>query len=381
MATYKYRPEKNGNKHFVYWQIPAPETKRRWKQVARSYPSRKEAQEFRASLELAGKRAGEAAHGVFRIDYGHAGDQYLDHVEATMSPFTMSRYRLALKNLKALIPRETPLRSISRDLIERHKVALSKRYADKTVRNDIRVLSAFFNWCIERGWIPKNTVVGREAIPGNPCNGVKLPRERRGVPKALSESDMIALIAWSAEHATPEQQMFIKLAMLAGLRRAEISTLRWDNIDFESRDMGIVGKSKNMRRVPIHKTLLADLREWPRRPGCPFVFPPQRMTNKTEHRTSKFNGPLNVLLKDFKAGLCLHHLRHTFATQVLKNGCSPRVAQELLGHESIATTQIYLHVRAGEKRDVVELLQTQNPEPATSSPRETPDTAPSTKSA
>ena len=144
----------------------------------------------------------------------------------------------------------------------------------------------------------------------------------------------------------------LELLYAAGLRVSELCGLNRDGVDLLGRTVRVLGKGGKERRVPIHDTAVAALRDWLSAGREEMAGPPQAVfVNRRGARL----GPRDVRrILDRRAASPTHPhaLRHTFATHLLDGGADLRVVQELLGHASLATTQIYTHVSKERLRAV-----------------------------
>jgi integrase/recombinase XerC len=136
----------------------------------------------------------------------------------------------------------------------------------------------------------------------------------------------------------------LELLYGCGLRVAEAAGLEWDQVDLSERWIRVRGKGNKERMVPVGRCAVEALREWRKTldSGERFVFPGEnsgpvavRTLHRIVARAAKRVGLTEVTP---------HVLRHSFATHMLERGASLRVLQELLGHESLVTTQRYLKV-------------------------------------
>jgi site-specific recombinase XerD len=146
----------------------------------------------------------------------------------------------------------------------------------------------------------------------------------------------------------------LELLYAAGLRVSELCGLDRDGVDLRGRTVTVLGKGGKQRRVPIHDTAVAALGEWLSAGRGQMAGPPDAVfVNRRGARL----GPRDVRrILDRRAASPTHPhaLRHTFATHLLDGGADLRVVQELLGHSSLATTQIYTHVSKERLRSVYE---------------------------
>jgi site-specific recombinase XerD len=146
--------------------------------------------------------------------------------------------------------------------------------------------------------------------------------------------------------------------MYTGVRREELVSLSWKNLDFHDKVVRIDGKGKKQRLLPLHDDLIEKLKVYRISLRHEFqteessLFPNKQgrhLSTQGAHRIMKKTLKLSALSKEYS----LHKLRHTFATTLLNNDADLRTIQELLGHESLATTQIYTHTNMARKRDAV----------------------------
>ena len=181
-------------------------------------------------------------------------------------------------------------------------------------------LRSFYRWATETDLVAKD--------PTAKTRPVKVP------PRAIKEAPQEALLT-ALESVGERDRLAIMLAAYAGLRRAEIANLHADNIG--DRMLTITGKGSKVRRVPIHPLLEAPLREVKERGG--YVFP-----------GANGWGPVGADAMGRRIARALpdkwsaHSLRHYYAGHVYRASHDIRAVQQLLGHASIATTQIYTMV-------------------------------------
>ena len=179
----------------------------------------------------------------------------------------------------------------------------------------------FFHWALDAGLI--------EADPSRSLRSVTVPR---GLPRPAPEDAIEAALA----EADETLRLAILLAAFAGLRRAEIARLHADDIAADS--ILVTGKGGHKRRVPIAGRLVAPLAAVRLRGG--WAFPsPRRLGQPVRPDTIG-----EMLSKVLPEGFSGHTLRHRFGTQVYRGSHDIRATQQLLGHASIATTQLYVEV-------------------------------------
>lgn len=369
------RKSKKGNQFFVVWR-EYDEIKGRRVLRSKSFPDRAGADNYDAEITLAKARGDVMASlGRGSVYFYSAGNAFLDNVAATLANGTFLAYRHALSCLKQQLGGDVTLRSIGRAQIEAYRNTRMATKAPKTVRNELRCLSAFFDYCIARNWIPETITTGNGTWrKGNPVSAVDMPKVKRLPPRVLTDKELRALSKALAQ-TTPRYRLVTALGMISGLRRGEIVTLRWEYIDEDAQEIMVrETKSVEPRRIPIHPAVATALAAMPR--TSPYIFPPVLKTNTTGHMSVKFTVAYSRwLTRAIGRHVTLHLLRHTFASLLLKNGASLKQVQELLGHQSLKTTEIYLHTVPGELHGAVALLKIPGHKPATrDSPARTPET-------
>ncbi len=198
-------------------------------------------------------------------------------------------------------------------------------------------------------------------LPSNPAANLALPRRAKRLPKDLTSAE-IAQILRPLPTDTPEalcDQAILELAYASGLRLSELKDLRLEQLHLDEGFATVIGKGNKERVVPIHRVAVELLRRYidaarpklvtAKSPGVVFLtsrgtqFARETLWGRIKRRIRRSGIERNVTP---------HMLRHSFATHLLENGADLRVIQELLGHSSIATTEIYTHVTSGRLREV-----------------------------
>jgi len=225
------------------------------------------------------------------------------------------------------------------------------RLSPSSLYLQIAALRSFFRFAEEEGHVPLN-----------PAENLSLPRRGRRVPKALAEAEIRRLLEPPVE-ATPQAlctHAILETAYASGLRLAELRTLRLEHLHLEAGFLTVVGKGNKERVVPVGAAAVAALRRYLAArpslvgPGSPGVVFLTRRGSAFAHVTlwKRITGA--VRHAGIERHVTPHMLRHSFATHLLAHGADLRVIQELLGHASVATTEIYTHVAPGHLRTVHE---------------------------
>ncbi len=287
----------------------------------------------------------EAPPGPLRLQAA----RFLTHLRATRnySPHTLRAYG---KDLDAFLLRHPSVApgEIERLHIRTYLADLQKdgALARATILRRMAALRSFIKYLRSTG-----------QLKGNPVFGVALPKRPRPLPKFLTENEMTELMSVPAGTDSPQRRRdraIVELIYSSGLRRAELIGLNRGDIDFLSGTVRVFGKGSKERVVPVGDGALKRLRECladgAREDSEPLFSGP------TGKRLSQ-EGLVFVLNRWVKASalkkkITPHVLRHSFATHLMNHGCDIRLVQEMLGHVSLQTTQIYTHVSLERMKQV-----------------------------
>ena len=209
-------------------------------------------------------------------------------------------------------------------------------------RSLARVLSGwrgFYDW-----------MVRQRLAAANPCAGVKPPRAPRRLPEVLSPDQAVALVTAGEEEGLGlRDRALFELAYSSGLRVSELTGLDLGAIDLAAGEARVVGKGAKTRIVPVGAAAVAALAAWlpererHARPGEAALF-----VGRAGRRLSPREVQRRIKARAAAAGLGVdvhpHMLRHSFASHVLQSSGDLRAVQEMLGHASIASTQVYTHL-------------------------------------
>jgi len=272
-------------------------------------------------------------------------DAYLAELaeQRRQSPHTVSNYRRDLTRLLALAAPATPpelqVHQIRRFVAQLHAQGLSGRSLG-------RMLSAwrgFFAWLGQRN-----------LVAANPCDGVRPPKSPRRLPKALSVDEASALLAPDGEDdpllALRDSAIF-ELFYSSGLRLAELAALDVDVLEgvLAEGEVRVLGKRNKARIVPVGAKAREALAVWQAvreqlaATGERALFVSRR-GSRLGHRSIQLRLGRQALVAGMPRHVHPHMLRHSFASHVLQSSGDLRAVQEMLGHASIASTQVYTHL-------------------------------------
>ena len=209
-------------------------------------------------------------------------------------------------------------------------------------RSLARLLSSwrgFFDW-----------LARHREIAANPCKGIRAPRAARTLPEALSPDEATLLVALDDESdAGIRDRALFELAYSCGLRVSELTGLDVGRIDPDTGEARITGKGSKTRIVPVGAPALAALARW--MPGRDRLAAPDEKAlfiGRSGRRLSPREVQRRIKVRAAAAGLAVdvhpHMLRHSFASHVLQSSGDLRAVQEMLGHASISSTQVYTHL-------------------------------------
>jgi len=262
-----------------------------------------------------------------------AVSEYLGYLNTVSrrSPATISAYRADLRRLTTYLGQDIEdLHTLTPPLIERWMASM-RHLSAATVRRSLNALSGLFRWAVRFGYATTN-----------PVDLVDRPKKKRRIEPCPTRDEVAALLRAARGHA--ECAALLALAT-SGLRRSELLSLKWEDIDLGSRTMRIRGKGDKDRQVLIFEELLASLYAMRPDQGFPQSGSALRGRQGRPLQMSTLNRWLKCWLR--RAGIIapytLHSLRRFAAKSWLDLGLNIRQVQLLLGHESLETTILYLN--------------------------------------
>jgi site-specific recombinase XerD len=203
-------------------------------------------------------------------------------------------------------------------------------------------------------------LVRTERLGQNPADLVSSPKREQKLPKVLSGEQLRALLERIPARTPLElrDRAMLELAYSCGLRCEEIIDLDQASFDFDAEQLRVLGKGSKERLLPVGEPAQRALRRYLER-GRPALSAEPReaalFLSKSGRRLSGSDVTRRLALwvreAALAAGVSPHSLRHSFATHLLEGGADLRTIQELLGHASISTTQIYTRVDAARLRE------------------------------
>ena len=274
---------------------------------------------------------------------------YLDKLtyEKRSSSHTVESYSRVLNKAVLVLEREFPEIREWNEVQEQQIRALQRdfNYSEEAIKlnnnsvaHDLYALSSFFKYLIKLG-----------KIEDNPISDLKIPKVKRHLPKILTLTELEKLLEVTPENIYEQRDLAIcELLFSSGLRVSEVVGLSLADFRNGEGEVRVLGKGSKQRVVPVGsyaidriETYLAIRDEF--RPKCDALF-----LNRFGNPLTTRGVEMNILKLSEKAGIKTHlnphKLRHSFATELLQGGADLRAVQEMLGHASLAATQVYTHL-------------------------------------
>lgn len=277
-------------------------------------------------------------------------------IERGLSKNTIDSYSKDLEKLVLFLDENelntSPI-SIDDDLIKQFIYNVAKKVNPRSQARIISGIRSFFEYLVFEDY--------RET---NPTDLLETPKIGRKLPDTLSQEEIDNLIsAVDLSHSQGERNRTILETLYScGLRVSEVITLKISDLFFEEGFIRVLGKGNKERFVPIHKEaqkyILIYLKEVRTQINPQKGFEDTLFLNRRGKGLSRqmiFMILKDLALKiDLKKKISPHTLRHSFATHLLQNGADLRAIQQMLGHESITTTEVYVHLDKTYLKEVVE---------------------------
>jgi integrase/recombinase XerC len=268
---------------------------------------------------------------------------YLKH-EKNASPHTIAGYRRDLVQLvRYLEERKSSLKEVDNIILRGFLASRYERGEKKsTIGRKLASIRSFFQFCVRKHWMEHN-----------PAKVVSTPKQDKTVPSFLTEKEMQEFLdlPQTSKGLDLRDRAMMELMYATGIRVSELVGINLDDINFSERLIRIRGKGKKERLVPFGKAAEESLRFYLRvrssiNKGKVEIKPVflnylgKRLSPRSVERiVDKY-----IQRSAVRRKISPHSLRHSFASHLLSRGADLRVIQELLGHESLATTQKYTHI-------------------------------------
>ena len=281
-------------------------------------------------------------------------------LERHLAANTVNAYRTDLLHLGTFLHRsghtfqDADHTVLRRFLAQQHALG----YARSSIARRVGAIHTFYRWAVADARVPTDPslMLGRPKVANRLPTVLRSPEAAALMDTPAPEPDDDPI----AEAVRLRDQAILELLYGSGLRVSELTTLDVDGLDLEGARVHVQGKGSKDRRIPLSDPAVDALRTW-LADGRPHLLA-QPTSAVFLNRKHKRMGPRDVraMLHGYAEGLLPgrrvgpHTLRHSFATHLLEGGADIRAVQELLGHQSVATTQRYTHVSRARLFDAYE---------------------------
>ena len=275
-------------------------------------------------------------------------DQFLNYLryERNASPLTVQTYEESLREFESYLNLRDDglsLDKVDADLIRDWMESLmDKGNTASTIDKKLSALRSFYRFSLKRKLVEKD-----------PAHCITGPKKSKPLPQFLREGEMDELLdalEWKDNYKDVRARTILLLLYEAGLRRSELTGLDDEDVDFAVGQLKVTGKRNKQRIIPFGEELRNSLLHYmevrdktlPDAVGKGALF----LSDKGKRMT---NDQVYVLVRHYLSAVTTlkkrspHVLRHTFATAMLNNGAGLESIKDLLGHESVSTTEIYAH--------------------------------------
>ena len=271
-------------------------------------------------------------------------------VERACSNNTLVSYRNDLNQFDEHVNLTDVNQITSRHIDKYVKYLSHKGYLSTTKGRKLASVRSFVSYLHSEGF-----------IENDPTELIPTPKRSQRLPKVLKLSDVKKLLQLPLHISSSPDAMrdaaMLQIAYASGLRVSEIIGLDVEDIDFTVGSVRCLGKGSKERMVPVHRIALDSIDRYVRRGRTTFKQQESKALFLNRRGTRLTRQGFWVIVKKYAKLIGLensitpHTLRHSFATHLLEGGASIRHVQELLGHASISTTQIYTHLTVEFVRD------------------------------
>jgi len=270
-----------------------------------------------------------------------------------LSPATVAAYSTDLGEFFDYLAQENPesveeidVRFIQAWMYRLHSLGMDKR----SIARKLSALRGYMAWLRRQG-----------VLAYNPASLVRAPKAAKPLPKLLHEDEIMSMIgaldALCAQEGREAKCLYAIMVMLyaTGMRVAELCSLRIGDVLFANSILRVLGKGRKERIVPLGEKAHRAIAAWLDARGTSDPAAPLFVNSRGEAMTPR---NIRYRLSRFavrlagQRGIAPHMIRHSFATHLLDHGADIRLVQELLGHASLSTTQIYTHLSKQRLREI-----------------------------
>lgn len=285
--------------------------------------------------------------------------QYLDYCEfrKELDQKTIKAYRIDLKQYLDYFGSKEP----DKEQIEEYLVELHKKYKQKTVKRKIASMKAFYNYLEEEDLIEKN-----------PFNKVKVKfKETKVLPRVIPREEIECLLNYMYSCRNENNRFWLRdvavveFFFATGARVYEISNMKSECINLYSGIVRIMGKGGKERYIQIGEPSILKLlkkyyeanKQTIEQSGYFFV---NRNGKRFSEQSMRLMMKKYTKLAGINRNITPHMFRHSFATYLIEEGVDISYVQQILGHSSIKTTEIYIHIATGKQAEILRKMHPRN---------------------
>lgn len=273
---------------------------------------------------------------------------FLQHIQHTKrySPNTLQAYTSDLEQFATFLHKQyekddisttthTEIRSWMVDMMQ-HKIS------PRSINRKVSVLKSLFKFLMRRGEVKKN-----------PLSKVQTPKTSKRLPVFVEQTNIEQLlnnVVFAEGYEGALDRIIIELLYGTGMRRSELLNLKESDVDSYNEQIKVLGKGNKERLIPIHTQLLASIKNYIAEKNKLIDGTPQGNYLLVTEKGKPLSAAIvyNTVKKHLSIVTTInkrspHVLRHTFATHLMNNGADINAVKELLGHSSLAATQVYTH--------------------------------------
>jgi integrase/recombinase XerC len=289
-----------------------------------------------------------------------AVQSFLDYLkfEKRYSPHTVLAYKDDLEQFTTFLAREyeminPPLEEISTFLIKSWLAALkADKMSAKTINRKSSTLKSFFKYHLLQGHLEKT-----------PMSGVLTPKIGKRLPQYVAKEDMDTLfshVEFPDNWKGMTDRLLLAIFYNTGMRLSELVNLKETQINQAGNTLKVLGKGNKERIIPVSPALIADIQAYLERKRAELGTADSTCLLVNEKGKKLYPKYVYLAVKAYLGEVTTlakkspHILRHTFATHLMNNGADLNAVKELLGHSSLASTQVYTHNTIARLKEIYE---------------------------
>ena len=285
------------------------------------------------------------------VPFSYYTDKFTNYlnIEKNYSPYTVINYKIDLKEFETFLnlAGQKDIKEIDYFVLRKFLATLSEKNLNKrSVSRKISTLKSFFKFMIREG-----------EIKNNPAASLIYPRLDKNLPGFLTESEVLKIINLPKTEGMfgLRDKAIFEVLYSTGARVSELVSLKINDVDLISGIAKVMGKGRKERLLPLGEPAIVAVKKYldMRGDNCQSLFVNKHTKGLTDRGIRVI---VERYIKQSASSLKVspHTFRHSFATHLLNRGADLRSVQELLGHSSISTTQIYTHLTIDGLKKVYE---------------------------